>query len=135
MPSGKFLAQANAVLDEWFGSDTPTVPATWYVALFTVAPNRSGGGTEVTGGSYARVPIDNDLVTWAVAASGRKLNAIEFTFPQATANWGTVVSVALVNTSSGAYTKGVFGSLTLSVVIILGQTRYFPVGAFELIES
>lgn len=135
MASGKFVAQANAVLDEWFGDQAPSIPATWYVALFTVAPNKNGGGTEVSGGSYARVAIDNDLVTWVAATLGRKSNDIEIVFPQATLNWGTVVSVGLVNTSSGAWTLGVFGALTQAVVIINGQTRYFPVGALELVES
>ena len=32
-------------------------PTTLYVALFTVAPTAAGGGTEVTGGSYARQVI------------------------------------------------------------------------------
>lgn len=32
-------------------------PTNVYLALFTVAPTAAGGGTEVTGGSYARLAV------------------------------------------------------------------------------
>lgn len=34
-----------------------TSPVDLYLALFTAAPTAAGGGTEVTGGSYARVAV------------------------------------------------------------------------------
>lgn len=51
-------AYAKAVLDLKFGSGTP---ATLYAALFTVIPSGDGtGGTEFTGGTYARIGITNN---------------------------------------------------------------------------
>lgn len=44
----------KATLDWALGGATPTRPAARYVALLTAAPTDAGGGTEVTGGSYAR---------------------------------------------------------------------------------
>ena len=44
----------DKVLDHVFGGTAYTAPATLYVALYTVAPDDTGGGTEVTGGSYVR---------------------------------------------------------------------------------
>jgi hypothetical protein len=61
-----------------------TVTNKW-VALFTAAPGEAGGGTEVTGGSYART-----AATWAAAAQGApstKANNGAITFPVATADW------------------------------------------------
>ncbi len=38
----------DKVLDHVFGGNAYTAPATLYVALYTVAPTDTGGGTEVT---------------------------------------------------------------------------------------
>ena len=40
-----------------FGSTSYTKPTNWYVGLLTAAPSDSAGGTEVSGGSYARQVI------------------------------------------------------------------------------
>lgn len=56
----------------WLGGAVamPTLPPVW-LALFTVPPVDAGtGGTEVTGGSYARVQIAGSGVTNATTASG-----------------------------------------------------------------
>jgi len=45
----------DLVLDFLFTTGTATRPTAWYVSLYTVAPTESAGGTEVSGGSYARV--------------------------------------------------------------------------------
>ena len=44
----------NAALDWLMGGATPTRPSARYLALFTAAPSDSGGGTEMSGGGYAR---------------------------------------------------------------------------------
>jgi|GEM_PF-988032 len=79
-----------------------TGPAT-YVALFTAAPSDAGGGTEVSGGSYARQLVNENASgstpKWKLAApSGggylvENLQAI--TYPQATANWGEILAFAI----------------------------------------
>ena len=43
----------DKVLDHVFGGNAYTAPSTLYVALYTVAPTDTGGGTEVSGGAYA----------------------------------------------------------------------------------
>lgn len=55
MPATEYLRTmvGNHVLN----NTAYTSPTTLYVALFTVAPTTVGGGTEVTGGSYARAII------------------------------------------------------------------------------
>lgn len=68
-----------------------------YVALFTAAPSDAGGGTEVTGGSYARVaraPLD---ANWSAASAtdGLTDNVAAITFPAPTANWGVITHFAV----------------------------------------
>lgn len=55
MPATEYLRTSigNHVLT----NTAMTSPTNLYVALFTVAPTIEGGGTEVTGGSYARALI------------------------------------------------------------------------------
>lgn len=76
-------------------------PTSLYVGLLTAAPSDVGGGTEVTGGSYARVAIASSLTGWAgtqaaastVASSGTSgttSNNAAITFPAPTASWGSI---------------------------------------------
>lgn len=69
-----------------------------YVALFTAAPSDAGGGTEVSGGSYARELAG---LTEATGAGGATSNAADIEFTTATANWGEVTHVALMDAVSG----------------------------------
>ena len=88
-----------------------TGPTTLYVALLTAAPSDTGGGTEVTGGSYARVAVTSSLANWAgtqgagttVASSGTSgttSNNNAVTFPAPTANWGVITHCAVYDASS-----------------------------------
>lgn len=93
---GKATTWQNAILDSLLGNQALTLPgATLYLALYTVAPTEDGGGTEVTGGSYARLSVTNDLTTWPAAAGGTKANGIALTFATPTAPWGDVLAWGL----------------------------------------
>lgn len=49
---------ADAVLNYALrGTAIPVLPASLHLALFTAGPNSAGAGTEVSGGSYARVAL------------------------------------------------------------------------------
>lgn len=69
-----------------------------YVALFTAAPNDAGGGTEVSGGSYARQLVG---LSEATGAGGATSNSADIEFPVATDDWGTVTHCAIMDDSSG----------------------------------
>jgi hypothetical protein len=88
------------LLDHVFGGSDYTRPATLYVGLFTAAPTDAGGGTEVTGGSYARASVTNNATNFPAAAAGAKTNANAITFPTATASWGTVVAVGIFDAAT-----------------------------------
>jgi hypothetical protein len=134
MPSGKGTYWANKALDEALGGVDFTPPPTLYIALYTAAPSAGGGGTEVSGGSYARVAVTNDLTHWPSASGGSKSNALTITFPTATADWGTVVAVAIMDASSGG-NELYFGSLTQSKVVSNGDTAQFAASALTVTET
>lgn len=92
------------VLDHVFGATSYTPPATLYLAAFTANPSDSGGGTECTGGSYARKAVTNNTTNFPNASGTSptsKSNGTVITFVQATAAWGTVSGVGVFDASSG----------------------------------
>lgn len=123
-----------AVLNEVLGGTAFSAPATVYVALFTVAPSDSGGGTEVTGGSYARAAVTNNSTNWPNASGGSKSNGTLIAFPAATASWGTVVAFAIFDASS-AGNMLYWGSLTTSVAVASGRTAQFQIGSITITED
>lgn len=86
----------NALLDHSLGTSSFTAPASVYVALFTTAPTDAGGGTEVTGGGYAR-----EQVVFAAAAAGRASNTASVEYAVATADWGTVSHLGIFDAATG----------------------------------
>lgn len=82
----------NKLLDHVLKNVSYTSPTTVYVGLFTTDPTDAGSGTEVSGGSYARQPLS---VT--TASGGIVTSSADVTFPQATANWGTVTHIGLLD--------------------------------------
>lgn len=88
----------NAVIDHAYTGKTALTKPTVHVALFTVAPTDSTAGTEVSGGSYARVATAG--ADWNAASGGAASNANAITFPTPTAGWGTIVAIGGFDASS-----------------------------------
>lgn len=115
------------------GQGTATIFGTGnsFLALYTVAPNDDGtGGTEVTGGSYAREALSatNMAVT---TTAGVATNDAAITFTTATAAWGTVVGAGICS----AVTAGTIGAYTVldaSKVVGDGDTFEFAIGDFSV---
>ena len=110
-----------------------------YVALYTATPTDTGGGTEVTGGAYARQAIydsaDTHTVKWgAAAATGTAFaakNAATVTFPTATAAWGDVKAFALFShVTTGNYLC--FSPLDATKTVGNGDTLKFTTGNLKL---
>lgn len=83
---------SNKALDHLHGKTAWSMP-TAHVGLFTAMPTDAGGGTEVSGGSYARVTTAG--VNWAAASANSGANAADFQFPAATADWGWILGAGL----------------------------------------
>lgn len=83
--------------NHWFRTTSVAKPTTITVHLYTAAPGEAGGGTEVTGGSYAAVTRNPLDANWTAVSGtdGLTDNAAAITFPAPTANWGVVTSVGI----------------------------------------
>lgn len=129
--------ERNRTLSLRYGDNSPAYarPATVYVGLFTSMPTVSTGGTEVTGGSYARVALTNDGTNFPDPSTpGVTQNGVAITFAQATAGWGTVVGVGIFD----ALTTGNlldFQALTTPKTVQNGDTPQFAIGQITITEN
>ena len=126
-----FLFRGQALGVTGASAAAGTGPTNLYVGLFTASPSDTGGGTEVSGGSYARVTVASSLANWAgtqAAAStavssgtgGTTSNNNAITFPAPTANWGTVVAAGIFDASTGGNLL-TFSALTTSKTVNNGD--------------
>ena len=114
----------NKLLDHFLGTTAYTMPSPVYVALFTVAPGDAGGGTEVTGGSYAR-----KTAAFTAASSGATSNSANIDFTGMPA--ATTVAIALFD----AITSGnmlVHGTLTTNKKTDAGDTLRIATGDLDI---
>ena len=124
----------NEILDHILSGATYTPPAKVYLALYTATPSDAGGGTEVTGGDYARLEITNNATNWPAASSGSKSNGVAFTFPTATADWGTVTHFGIHDDPTGGNLL-YWAQLSASKAIDSGDTAQFAVGAITATQD
>lgn len=133
--AGKSDYLENKLLDHVFGATTYTAPATLYVALYTAAPTDAGGGTEVSGGSYARAAVTNNTTNWPAASGGAKSNGAAITFPTPTANWGTIVAFGVFDAASAGNLL-YWGNVTPNKTVNNGDPApYFAAGALTITED
>lgn len=125
----------NELLDHVFGNASYAAPATLYLALYTVAPDDAGaGGTEVTGGAYARKAVTNNATNFPAAVAGAKANGVDLDWPEATASWGTIVHVGILDAASaGNYLGG--GALAANKTIGAGDTFRIKAGDLDITLS
>ena len=105
-----------------------TAPSTLYVALYTVAPTDTGGGTEVSGGGYVRKTATFN-VSGTNPTTASNTAAIEY--PTATANYGTVVAVGIFDASSSGNLLA-YANLTTSKVVSTGDVFRFNTGDLDI---
>lgn len=143
MPGSKSAYLERLLLDAVLGGQSFPVPTDVYLALFTTGTlddDSTGsvpGADEVAGGSYARLTITNNLANFpAATGSGpaTKQNGATFTFPEATADWGTVTQWALVDAATGGNIL-YFGSFDVPKAILTGDTASFPAGNLTITEQ
>lgn len=118
----------DAVLDHVFGGNAYTAPSTLYVGLFTAAPSDTGGGTEVSGGGYAR-----QTATFTVSGTEptEATNSAPIDYPTATADLGTITHVGVFD----ALTSGnllAYASVSTSKTINTGDVLRIPAGDLDI---
>lgn len=120
----------DKILKHVFTNTAYTAPSTIYVGLFTVAPSDTGGGTEVSGGSYAR-----KSAAFSVSGTGTlATNSAAVEFDVATGSWGTIVAIGLFD----ALTTGnmiAWADLTASKSITSGDVLRIPTGDLDITLS
>ena len=112
-------------------------PTAVYVALLTAAPTDAGGGTEVSGGSYARVAVSQLDANWAAPSGTPRStsNSNSITFPTPSANWGSITHFAIYDASTA-------GNLLYWAVLTTAKTvnngdpaPYFPAASLTVTED
>ena len=107
-------------------TDAVTRPTTWYIALFTSDPTETGAaGTEVSGGSYARV-----AATFSVTGDTAS-NTAGIEFAAATASWGTISHIGIMDASSGGNML-IHAALTTAKTIADGDVFRVPTGDLDV---
>lgn len=85
----------NALINATLRNTGYTSPTTVYVGLYTSDPTDANSGTEVSGGSYARTSV-----TFGSPSNGVTTNSAAVEFPQATASWGTVGWIGILDAAT-----------------------------------
>lgn len=112
------------VLDYVLTNESNTADGVFYLGFYLSDPTDTTLGAEVSGGSYVRQSI-------TLARTGQVLNNTnEITFPEATADWGTIVAFALSKTVNGA-DQVMYGSLSPSKTVVAGEALKIEIGEFS----
>ncbi len=127
------------LLDELFNKVDFVGPSV-FVALFTAAPSDAGGGTEVSGGAYARQLVDTNASAgdpkWNLAVVdgiGFLIdNLNDIVFPVATATWGLIVAFGIFDAVTGGNLL-VHGTLTVDKQVNTDDTFKFLIGELDII--
>jgi hypothetical protein len=113
----------NKVLDHVLTATAYSQPSGRHLALFkntsgNAAANLEAGTLtdEISGGSYAR-----QSVTFAAASNGTSATNATVTFPAASANWGTVTHVAVMDAATSGNVL-FWGAVTTPKTIESGDT-------------
>ena len=96
-----------------------------YLALYTADPSDTGGGTEVSGGGYAR-----QTVTFTTSGNTTS-NTSAVEYPTATANYGTVVAVGVFDASTSGNLLA-YAGLTSDKTIETGDVFRVPAGDLDI---
>jgi hypothetical protein len=131
----------NKLLDHLLRATSYTAPTSVFVGLFTAVPSDTGGGTEVTGGSYARAEVVSSTSAWngthgnttgaSSGTDGTVENATTISFTTPSAGWGTVTSFGVFDALSGGNLL-FYATLTASKTVNTGDAVSFAAGALSL---
>ena len=121
----------NKLLLHSFANTAFTTPGTVFLALYTAAPSDTGGGTEVSGGSYARISC-------AFSVSGTNpttaTNSSAAEFATATGAWGSVGWVGVYDASSSGNLLA-WSALTTAKTVSSGDVFRFDSGDLDITLS
>lgn len=114
----------DKLIDHFLGTTTYTKPSAVYVGLYSSAPGDAGGGTEISGGSYAR-----QSAAFTASSGGATSNSanIDFTGMPAV----TVVAIGIHDQSTGGNLL-LWGTLTTNKTTDAGDTLRIATGDLDI---
>lgn len=132
----------NKAVDWLIRGQTFTPPATQYWRLDTTACTDAGPGTEVSGGSYARVAVTASMANWSgtqgagttvasTGTSGTTYNNTSIIWPASTAAWGNLSSVTLTDATTAGNRLVCIDLTTPLNVSGAGFTVQLPANSFS----
>lgn len=126
----------NQILDHILRAETFTAPAAVYSALFTVIPDDTTGGTEVTQASSGYTRVVTTFTTAGATATGQAVNqsAVNFTTVAAGATI-TIVGWGLMDTVTFGAGNMLYWSTVTSTALNVGDQATFPVGNIVITED
>lgn len=122
----------NRLIDHVFRAIPYTAPTGLFVGLLTANPSDTGGGTEVSGGSYARVNLAPSATNWAATnavasvvspssgTTGTTSNNAAITFAAPTAQWGAITGFGIYDALTGGNLLW-WGALTVGKTVNSGD--------------
>lgn len=136
----------NKLADHIFRTTTFTQPSVLAIALCLSASDDTDTGAtidEVSGGSYARVTLNPGNANWkgthnsttgaSSGTGGTVKNAVDITFPTATADWGDITDVAILDSATlGAGNLLYYGPLGATKTVANGDTFKFLADALQI---
>jgi len=134
---------ALELLDHCFNNASYTSPSggTFIALVDTVVADSDTGATisEPAGGSYARIEVNPNggaSPTWDVSASGTVDNTHAITFAAATASWGTIVAVAILDSvTTGAGNLLFYDNAMTDKPVGDGDTAEFAIGVLDIVMT
>jgi hypothetical protein len=109
----------SKVLAHLFGGTTYAPVATWYIALFSVAPTDTTAGTELTGGGYARAAVTNNTTNFPAASP--------------TIN-GTDITLFTSTGSHSAVAMGLFDAVTAGNLVAYSTFTSTPIVNLDVVR-
>ena len=126
----------DAIINSWLRVQAAYKPAAIYIGLWTTTltdASTGSSGTEVSGGGYAREQVVQADANWDATAGGdgHTANTLDIEFTTATASWGTVTDVMVVDASSAGNSL-FWGALTSSKTVDIDDTFKFAAGDLDI---
>jgi hypothetical protein len=114
----------NQLINHFLRNIVYPAPANIWAALYTASPSDTKQGTEVSGGGYTRIPASFSI-------TGNTATNLKIEFPEATGAWGTVVSISIMDNSTGGNIL-FWGEIINPTAIDIGENYFINEGFLEI---
>jgi hypothetical protein len=115
-------------------STAPTLGATRWIGFFIAGPTIAGGGTEASGGAYARVQLLSASMGSPTGTNTRTIaNTVAIAFNEASANWGNITHIGIFDASTAGNLLSFYDSTDFTANA--GITPNIPIGTLTVTQG